>query len=281
MNGDMFDLTGRHVVVTGGARGIGRMIVEGLLLRGVTVYLTTRKQQAATEAARELDELGEVHAFAVDIGTEAGCHELIEKVSAHTDRLHGLINNAGATWGAPLDEFPDGAWDKVLAVNVKAPFTLAKIARPLLEAGSRGGGVAGAVGGGADGKAGGGPTRIINIGSIDGLLVPNYENYSYSAAKAAIHHLTRHLAATLAPSILVNAIAPGPFPTKMMQWVLDEHGDEISGSNPLRRLGRAEDMDGLVTFLLSDASSYITGAVIPLDGGLTSTASVAMFAEEA
>lgn len=268
MSTDLFDLTGRHILVTGGARGIGRMIVESLLRRGVTVYLSTRKNDAAAEAARELGGLGNVHAFAVDIGTEAGCRELIEKVSEHTDELHGLINNAGATWGANFDDFPDAAWDKVLGVNVKTPFTLAKVARPLLEAA-------------AQGNGSGGSARIINIGSIDGLLVPNYENYSYSAAKAAIHHLTRHMAATLAPSVLVNAIAPGPFPTKMMEWVLDERGDEITGSNPLKRLGRAEDMDGLVTFLLSDASSYITGSVIPLDGGLTSTASAALFAEEA
>lgn len=266
MNSGMFDLTGRHVLVTGGARGIGRMIVESLLRRDVTVYLSTRKEDAAVETARELGGLGEVHAFAVDIGTEGGCRELIEKVSARTDQLHGLINNAGATWGATFDDFPDAAWDKVLGVNVKAPFNLAKAARPLLEAEARGSG---------------GPARIINIGSIDGLLVPNYENYSYSAAKAAVHHLTRHMAATLAPSILVNAIAPGPFPTKMMEWVLEERGAEVSDSNPLKRLGRAEDLDGLVTFLLSDASSYITGTVIPLDGGLTSTASATLFAQEA
>ncbi|GAA1051898.1 SDR family oxidoreductase [Dietzia natronolimnaea] len=267
MSTGMFDISGKHVLVTGGARGIGRMIVESLLRRGVTVYLSTRKEEAATQAARELGELGEVHAFAVDIGTEDGCHELVDRVSAHTHRLHGLINNAGATWGAAFDEFPDAAWDKVLGVNVKAPFTLAKAARSLL-------------GAAALGSDGGGPARVINIGSIDGLLVPNYENYSYSAAKAAIHHLTRHMASTLAPSILVNAIAPGPFPTKMMEWVLDERGDEISGSNPLKRLGRADDVDGLVTFLLSDASSYITGTVIPLDGGLTATASAALFVEE-
>lgn len=273
MSTDMFDLTGQHVLVTGGARGIGRMIVEGLLRRGVTVYLSTRKEDAAAEAARELGELGEVHAFAVDIGTEAGCLDLITQVSAHTDRLDGLINNAGATWGAPFDDFPDAAWDKVLGVNVKAPFTLAKAARSLLEAA--------AAGASGDIQGGSGPARIINIGSIDGLLVPGYENYSYSASKAAIHHLTRHLAATLSPSILVNAIAPGPFPTKMMEWLLDERGDEIESANPLGRVGRAEDMDGVITFLLSRASSYITGTVIPLDGGLSSTASVALLPEGA
>ncbi|MGV9868001.1 SDR family oxidoreductase [Rhodococcus koreensis] len=267
MSTDTFDLTGQHVLVTGGARGLGWMIAEGLVRRGVTVYLSTRKQDAADEAARELGELGEVHAFAVDVATEQGCRDLVERVSAHTGRLDGLINNAGATWGAPFDDFPDAAWDKIFGVNVKAPFNLAKAARPLLEAATAGGN---------------GPARIINIGSIDGLLVPNYENYSYAASKAAIHHLTRQLAANLAPSILVNAIAPGPFPTKMMKFVLDERGEEIENANPLGRVGRPEDIDGTVAFLLSAASSYITGAVIPLDGGLTTTASVTLFdAEEA
>lgn len=262
MNTDTFDLTGQHVLVTGGARGIGRMIVEGLLGRGVTVYLSTRKEKSASEAAAELGELGNVYAFAADIGTEQGCQDLVQRVSTHTHRLHGVINNAGATWGAPFDDFPDAAWDKVFDINVKAPFTLAKAARPLLEAAAVGRN---------------NPARIINIGSIDGLLVPNYENYSYSAAKAAIHHLTRHLAATLAPSILVNAIAPGPFPTAMMKWALDERGAEIENANPLGRLGSHADIDGVVTFLLSNASSFITGTVTPLDGGLTTTASVTLF----
>lgn len=267
MNADMFDLTGQHVLVTGGARGIGRMIVEGLLRRGVTVYLSTRKENAAAEAVQELEGLGNVYAFAVDVGSEQGCQDLAQHVSAQTDRLHAVINNAGATWGAPFDDFPDTAWDKVLGVNVRAPFNLAKAARPLLEAAA---------------AAKSAPARIINIGSIDGLLVPSYENYSYSAAKAAIHHLTRHLAATLAPSILVNAIAPGPFPTRMMKWLFDERGAEIESANPLGRVGRPEDIAGVVTFLLSQASSFITGTVIPLDGGLTTTASVTLFdAQEA
>lgn len=259
---DLFDLRGRHVLVTGGARGIGRMIVENLLRRGVVVYLSTRKPDAAAAAERELSDLGDVHAVAVDIATEEGCRHLVDVVAGHTERLDAVINNAGATWGAEFDEFPDAAWDKVLGVNVKAPFTLAKFARPLLEASAHR------------------PARIVMIGSIDGLAVPSYENYSYSASKAAVHHLTRHMAKQLAPSILVNAIAPGPFPTTMMQWLLDERGDEIEQANPLGRVGRAADLDGLVTFLLSPASSYITGAVIPLDGGLTTTASVSLFTTE-
>ncbi|MFF3932989.1 SDR family oxidoreductase [Streptomyces hirsutus] len=258
---DLFDVSGKKVLVTGGARGIGRMIAEGLLRAGAVVFISTRKADAADEAARSLSEFGEIHAFAADIATEQGCRDLINAVAERTDHLDVLVNNAGATWGAPFDEFPDAAWDKVLGVNVKTPFTLAKLARPLLEAGA---------------AAGDAPARIINIGSIDGLAVPNYENYSYSAAKAAIHHLTRHMAANLAPSILVNAIAPGPFPTKMMKWVLDERGDAIAAANPLRRIGRPEDITGVVTFLLSRAGSYITGTVIPVDGGLTATMSVAL-----
>lgn len=263
-NTTLFDVSGRTVLVTGGARGIGLMVAEGLLRSGVTVLLSTRKADAAEEARQQLSPLGTVHTIAADISTEDGCRELAEKVGEYTDHLDGLVNNAGATWGATFDEFPPAAWDKVLGVNVKTPFVLAQLLRPLLEAGS-------------DNGTGGGPSRIINIGSIDGLAVPNYENYSYSASKAAVHHITRHMAATLAPSILVNAIAPGPFPTKMMKWVIDEHGDEMNKANPLGRLGRAEDIDGLVTFLLSPASSFITGTTIPLDGGLTSTMSVAMY----
>ncbi|MGP5931173.1 SDR family oxidoreductase [Corynebacterium glyciniphilum] len=255
-----FDISGRTVLVTGGARGIGLMIAEGLLRAGATVLVSTRKTDAAEDAQQALSEYGNVHAIAADISTEEGCRELAEQVKSHTNHLDGLVNNAGATWGAAFDEFPPSAWDKVLGVNVKTPFVLAQLVRPLLEAGA-----------GAD------PSRIINIGSIDGLAVPNYENYSYSASKAAVHHLTKHMASTLAPSILVNAIAPGPFPTKMMKWVIDERGEEMNRANPLGRLGRPEDIIGLVMFLLSPASSFITGTTIPLDGGLTSTMSVPMY----
>ncbi|WP_297007693.1 SDR family oxidoreductase, partial [uncultured Corynebacterium sp.] len=177
-------------------------------------------------------------------------------------RLDGLVNNAGATWGAPFDDFPPDAWDKVLGVNVKTPFRLAQLLRPLLDARA---------------TAGLDPARIINVGSIDGLAVPNYENYSYAASKAAVHHLTKIMASSLAPKILVNAIAPGPFPTRMMKWVLDERGEEVNRANPLGRVGRPEDVTALVTFLLAPGSSYITGTTIPLDGGLTSTMSVAMY----
>lgn len=259
--GAMFDITGQRILITGGARGIGRMISEGMLKAGATVFISTRKEDAAIAAGKELTELGEVHAMAADITTEVGRSELVNAVAEHTDHLDALINNAGATWGASFDEFPDHAWDKVLGANVKAPFALAQRARQLLEAGA---------------ERGAGPSRIINIGSIDGLAVPSFENYSYSASKAAIHHLTRHLAATLAPTILVNAVAPGPFPTKMMSWILEEKGEEIAAANPLQRIGTADDVQGVLTFLLSPASSYLTGAVIPLDGGLSTTMTVGL-----
>ena len=261
-----FDISGHTVLITGGARGIGRWLAEGLLRAGATVLISTRRPDAAAEVEKELADLGEVHAIAADISTEEGCQALAEAVRGYTDqhggRLDGLVNNAGATWGASFDEFPPDAWDKVLGANVKAPFRLSQLLRPLLDARA---------------DAGLDPARIINIGSIDGLAVPNYDNFSYAASKAAVHHLTKVMASSLAPKILVNAVAPGPFPTRMMAWVLDERGEEVNKANPLGRIGRPEDVTSLVTFLLSPGSSYITGTTIPLDGGLTSTMSVAMY----
>lgn len=261
----LFDVSGHTVLVTGGARGIGRWLAEGLLAAGATVLVSTRRPDAAAEMETELAEAvaaGRFHAIAADISTEEGCQALVEGVRGYTDRLDGLVNNAGATWGAPFDEFPPDAWDKVLGANLKAPFRLSQLLRPLLDARA---------------DAGLDPARIINIGSIDGLAVPNYENYSYAASKAAVHHLTKVMANTLAPKILVNAVAPGPFPTRMMKWVLDERGEEVNKANPLGRIGRPEDVTALVTFLLAPGSSYITGTTIPLDGGLTSTMSVTMY----
>ncbi|WP_313006807.1 SDR family oxidoreductase [Corynebacterium variabile] len=261
----LFDVSGHTVLVTGGARGIGRWLAEGLLAAGATVLVSTRRPDAAAEMETELAEAvatGRFHAIAADISTEEGCQALVEGVRGYTDRLDGLVNNAGATWGSPFDEFPPDAWDKVLGANLKAPFRLSQLLRPLLDARA---------------DAGLDPARIINIGSIDGLAVPNYENYSYAASKAAVHHLTKVMANTLAPKILVNAVAPGPFPTRMMKWVLDERGEEVNKANPLGRIGRPEDVTALVTFLLAPGSSYITGTTIPLDGGLTSTMSVAMY----
>ena len=255
MKSDLFSVEGKTVLVTGGTRGIGYMIAEGYLRGGARVYISSRNAETCREAHRELSKLGDVVAIPCDVSTEAQCRELIDEISNREPQLHVLVNNAGATWGAPFDEFPDAGWDKVLAVNVKAPFTLTRFARPLLEKAS----------------ATGDPARVINIGSVDGIFVPGFDNYSYSASKAAIHHLTRHMASELSPSILVNAIAPGPFPTKMMEKALEESGDTLREASPVGRIGTPDDAAATAIFLSSPASSYITGAVIPLDGGLSTT----------
>ncbi|KXF51337.1 3-oxoacyl-ACP reductase [Rhodococcus sp. SC4] len=255
MKSDLFSVDGKTVLVTGGTRGIGYMIAEGYLRAGARVYISSRKEEACRKAAQDLSQFGEVVAIPCDVSSEEQCRALIDEISDRESRLHVLINNAGATWGAPFDEFPDSGWDKVLAANVKAPFNLTRFARPLLEKAS----------------IEGDPARVINIGSIDGIFVPGFDNYSYSASKAAVHHLTRHMASELSPSILVNAIAPGPFPTKMMEKALEESGDTLREANPVGRIGTPEDAAATAIFLSSPASSYITGAVIPLDGGLSTT----------
>ncbi|MCZ4586359.1 MULTISPECIES: SDR family oxidoreductase [Rhodococcus] len=252
---ELFAVSGKTVLVTGGTRGIGYMIAEGYLRAGARVYISSRKEAACAEAAKRLSEHGEVHAIPCDVTSEEQCAALIDALGAREPSLHVLVNNAGATWGAPFDEFPDSAWDRVLAANVKAPFTLTKMARPLLEKASN-----------QDD-----PARVINIGSIDGLAVPGVSNFSYSASKAAIHHLTRHMAAELAPSILVNAIAPGPFPSKMTAAMLTDVGDKLKDASPAGRIGEPPDIAATAIFLSSRASNYVVGAVIPLDGGLSTT----------
>lgn len=258
MTSDLFSVEGKTILVTGGTRGIGYMIAEGFLRGGARVYISSRKEHGCREAESALSEYGAVHAIPGDVSTEEQCRALVDTIAGHESTLDVLVNNAGATWGAPLDEFPDSGWDKVLATNLKAPFTLTKLARPLLE------------------KAASedSPARVINIGSIDGLSVPGFENYSYSAAKAGLHHLTRHLAGELAPSILVNAIAPGPFPSKMMEKPLEANGDQLRAASPVRRIGRPDDIAGAAIYLSSPATTYMTGAVLPLDGGLSTTLGV-------
>ena len=248
----LFDLTGKHALVTGGTRGIGLMIARGLLDAGASVTISSRSEQACQQARETLSPYGDVTAIPADLGTEAECVRLADAV----ERLDILVNNAGATWGAPLEEFPASGWDKVLDLNVKGPFFLTRALVPKLVAS-----------GTLDD-----PSRVINIGSIDGLHVPSLPTYSYSASKAAIHHLTRVLAKELGPQhVTVNAVAPGPFESKMMAATLDAFGDAIAASAPLRRIGRPDDMAGVAVFLASRAGSYVTGAVIPVDGGIATT----------
>ena len=253
---ELFDLSGKTALVTGGSRGIGLMIARGLLGAGVRVIIASRKAEELEAAAAELSSLGECQAIPADLSTPEGARGLGEAVRGRVQRLEILVNNAGASWGAPLEEFPASGWDRVMHTNVEGVFHLTVSLLPALRAAAS-----------ADD-----PARVINIGSIDGLRVPVMEAYSYSASKAAVHMLTRHLARRLAPEhITVNAIAPGPFESKMMAFMLDnpETRAGVERTVPLGRIGRPDDAAGLTIFLSSRAGSYLTGTVIPLDGGIT------------
>ena len=254
---DLFSVSGKVAVVTGGSRGIGLMIARGLLQGGAKkVYISSRKADACAAAAEELSSYGDVAAIPADLSKESECRRLADEVGAQEPALHILVNNAGATWGTPLTEFTEDAWDKVMDTNVKGPFFLTKAMLPLLEKAA------------SDDD----PARVINIGSIDGLHVNPMPHFPYSVSKAGIHHLTRVLARELASKrITVNAVAPGPFQSKMMAFALDDPGTRgaIEASNPLGRIGRPDDMAGIAVFLSSRAGSYINGAVIPVDGGIS------------
>jgi NAD(P)-dependent dehydrogenase (short-subunit alcohol dehydrogenase family) len=251
---DLFSVKGKVVVVTGGSRGIGLMIARGFVENGAKVYISSRKAKACEQVAAELAAAGSCTPLPADLGTEAGARQLAEAIAERESVLHVLVNNAGANWGAPLEEYPDAAWDKVLALNVKAVFHLTRALLPQLERAAR-----------PDD-----PARVINVGSIDGIHVPVLDTYAYSASKAAVHHLTRALAAKLAArGITVNAIAPGPFESKMMAETLKNFRDAIVASCPLKRIGTPEDMVGVTIYLASRAGAYLTGTVIPVDGGIT------------
>jgi NAD(P)-dependent dehydrogenase (short-subunit alcohol dehydrogenase family) len=252
---DLFSIAGKTALVTGGTRGIGKMIAAGFVEAGAVVYISSRRADACADVAAELSANGTCHGIAADLSSENGCRRLADEMASRLDGLDILVNNAGATWGAPLAEFDETAFEKVLALNVKGVFHLTRFLLPLLQ-----------VAGTSEV-----PARVINIGSIDGIAVPLFETYAYSSSKAAVHHLTRHLAKRLAPAITVNAIAPGPFESKMMAATLDAFGEQITANAPLKRIGRPDDMAGAAIYLSSRAGSYLTGAVIPVDGGISTT----------
>jgi NAD(P)-dependent dehydrogenase (short-subunit alcohol dehydrogenase family) len=252
---DLFSIAGKTALVTGGSRGIGLMIAEGFIDAGATVYISSRKADVVKDVAARLSEKGTCIGLPADLSREDECRRLADELAGRIDALDILVNNAGATWGAPLEEFDEAAFERVLSLNVKGVFHVTKFLTPLLQA-------AGTVEE---------PARVINIGSIDGIGVPALETYSYSASKAAVHHLTKHLAKRLAPEITVNAIAPGPFESKMMAATLEAFGEQIAKNAPLRRIGRPDDMAGAAIYLSSRAGAYLTGAVIPVDGGIATT----------
>jgi len=253
---DLFSIEGKVALVTGGSRGIGLMIARGFVEAGARVYISSRKAQVCDEVAAELSKLGTCVSIPADLSTEAEAIRLAGEVAQRDPELHILVNNAGANWGAPYEQYPDSAWDKVLALNVKAIFHLTRALTPQLKKASRP----------ED------PARVINVGSIDGLSVPALETFAYSTSKAGVHMLTRHLAKRLASQgITVNAIAPGPFESQMMAATLEQFGDAIAASCPLGRIGTPEDMAGIAIYLASRAGAYVTGAVIPVDGGISTT----------
>jgi NAD(P)-dependent dehydrogenase (short-subunit alcohol dehydrogenase family) len=253
---DLFSLAGKNALVTGGSRGIGFMIAQGLLQAGARVIISSRKQHELDEAQLALSAFGEVQTIRADVSSVDGVEALAAEVAQRFPVLDILVNNAGATWGMPLDDFDEHAWDKVMDTNVKGVFFLTQKLLPNLRAAA----------------SPDDPARVINIGSIDGLHVNPMDTYSYAASKAGVHHLTRALARKLGPEhITVNAVAPGPFESKMMAATLRAFGDNIAQSAPLRRIGRPDDMAGVAVFLSSRAGSYVTGAVIPVDGGIATT----------
>ena len=251
---ELFSLAGKTAVVTGGSQGIGLMISRGLVQAGARVFMSSRKADVCEAAAAELGEFGECEALPADVSSPAGITALVAELEQRTDQLHVLVNNAGTGWAAPLEDYPDGAWDKVLGLNVKAPFNLTVACLPLLRAAAST----------AD------PASVINLGSIEGFRTQQVENYAYATSKAANHHLTRILAQRLAADqITVNTIAPGPFPSKMMAVEFEQRQDVYEAANPMGRVGQPDDMAGISVFLASRASSYITGQVIAVDGGFS------------
>ena len=258
---DWFSIEGKTALVTGGSRGIGEMIAAGFMIHGAKVYISSRKADVCEATAARLVERhgGECISLPADLSNLAGVEALATALSHRESRLDILVNNAGSSWGSPIDEFPEIGWDKVMDTNVKGIFFLTQKVLPLLRQSAT-----------TDN-----PARVINVGSVDGIKTPVFDNFSYGASKAAVHHLTRQLAAHLVKeNILVNAIAPGPFPTWMLSTGVGFGGqvegadwEAVGQSNPRKRVGTMEDIAGLAIFLSSRAGAYTVGETITCDGG--------------
>ena len=257
---DLFSVAGKVAVVTGGSRGVGLMIARGLVQAGARVYLSSRKVDACEAAAAELGKEGECFAIPADLSSRAGAEALNAQLLGREERVHILVNNAGASWGEPIDDYSEEGFDKVLDTNVKGVFFTTTRLLPLLRAAATE----------VD------PARVINIGSVDGLSVPVQESFAYSASKAAVHMLTRHLARRLvSENINVNAIAPGFFPSKMTAFMFatPELETALLDRIPMGHAGAAEDIAGTVIYLSSRAGAYVTGAILPVSGGVATLAS--------
>lgn len=249
---DLFSLQGRVALVTGGSRGIGKMIAAGFLRQGAKVYISARKAAACDAAAAELSALGPCTSLPIDVSTMEGMRALATEIERREPQLDILVNNAGAAWGEEFASFPEHGWDKVMDLNTKTPFFLTQALHPLLKraATTR-------------------PAKVINIASIDGLSINKMETYSYVASKAGLIHLTRRLALRLAQdNIVMSAIAPGAFPSDMNKAARD-HGDEVAGRIPAGRVGREDDMTGAAIYLASRAGDYVLGETLVVDGGVT------------
>ena len=252
---DLFSLKGRTALVTGGSRGIGRMIAVGFLAQGARVYISARKAEACDKTASELSALGPCVSLPADVSTLEGAQALAAAYMAREPALDILVNNAGAAWGAPFDEFPEKGWDKVMDLNLKSPFFLTQALHGALKTGAA--------------RNPAKPAKVIHIASIDGLSVNPWETYSYSASKAGLIHLTKRMALRLVQdNIVCSAICPGAFASEMNQEARD-HGAEVAARIPARRLGVDDDMAGAAIYLASRAGDYVVGTTLVVDGGVS------------
>ena len=249
---DLFSLEGRVALVTGGSRGIGKMIAQGFLEQGAKVYISSRKAPACDQAAEDLSQYGTCVSLPHDLSTVAGCDALAAELATHEKKLDILVNNAGAAWGAEFAEYPESGWDKTMDLNVKSLFFMTQKVYALMKAA-------------ASAER---PGKVINIASIDGLKVNPWETYSYQASKAAVIHLTRKMASKLVQEdIIMTGIAPGAFASTMNKAARD-HEDKVEKGIPAKRIGRPEDMASAAVFLASSAGDYVVGSTIPVDGGV-------------